>query len=502
MASIRELEPTESDVLDTAAAGGLVIRGGVIRVLAYAATSLLALGAVVVVTRYLEPDRFGQYQTIVSLMIVVGAVSDLGMATLGTREFSQRTGDDRLSYMRILLGLRLLLTLLGATGAIIFALAAGYSSGLLLGTAFAAISLVLMVVQTTLSIPLGVELRLGTLAAMDIARQALTTALIIGVVFAGGGVAELLGATIPVQLLLIVWAYVLVRGKIPLRPSFSLTAWRRLLGATIGFALAMASGTIYQNLAQILTSLVAGETQTGIFSAAFRVYMIIGSVPFILVAGSFPVLARAARDDHERLHYALRRLTQATLLVGGACALFVYFGATPIIDVIGGSEFAASAAVLKILAGAMLVGFALISWGFGLLSLHQHRALITANLAALLIMGLLVVALAPSSLGAKGTAIAVIIGEVCLAAGYAIGLRVGAGPGTLISSETIRGLAALAGAVAVGLLAPLDSAVAQVLIALATYSLLLILLRAIPRETVDLLPASMRSHVPAWMLAD
>jgi hypothetical protein len=157
---------------------------------------------------------------------------------------------------------------------------------------------------------------------------------------------------------------------------------------------------------------------------------------------------------------------------------------------------------LKILAGAMLVGFALISWGFGLLSLHQHRALVTANLAALLIMGSLVVALAPSSLGAKGTAIAVIIGEVCLAAGYAIGLRVGAGPGTLISSETIRGLAALAGAVAVGLLAPLGSAVAQVLIALATYSLLLILLRAIPRETVDLLPSPLRSRVPAWMLAD
>jgi O-antigen/teichoic acid export membrane protein len=199
MASIRELEPTESDVLDTAAAGGLVIRGGALRVLAYAATSLLALGAVVVVTRYLEPGRFGQYQTIVSLMIVVGAVSDLGMATLGTREFSQRSGDDRRSYMRILLGLRLLLTLLGAIGAIIFAVAAGYSTDLLLGTAFAAISLVLMVVQTTLSIPLGVELRLGTLAAMDIARQALTTALIIGVVFAGGGVADLLGATIPGQ---------------------------------------------------------------------------------------------------------------------------------------------------------------------------------------------------------------------------------------------------------------------------------------------------------------
>jgi O-antigen/teichoic acid export membrane protein len=502
MASIRELEPTESDVLDTAAAGGLVIRGGALRVLAYATTSLLALGAVVVVTRYLEPARFGQYQTIVSLMIVVGAVSDLGMATLGTREFSQRSGGDRRSYMRILLGLRLLLTLLGAIGAIIFALVAGYSSDLLLGTAFAAISLVLMVVQTTLSIPLGVELRLGTLAAMDIARQALTTALIIGVVFAGGGVAELLGATIPVQLLLVVWAYVLVRGKIPLRPSFSITAWRGLLGATIGFALAMASGAIYQNLAQILTSLVAGETQTGIFSAAFRVYMIIGSVPFILVAGSFPVLARAARDDHQRLHYALRRLTQATLLVGGACALFVYFGATPIIEVIGGSGFAASAAVLKILAVAMLVGFALISWGFGLLSLHLHRALVVANVAALLIMGALVLSLSPSELGARGTAIAVLVGEVCLAFGYAVGLRAGAGSARLLAPETLRALVALAGAAALGAVIPLESPVAKVIAALMAYAFLLIVLRAVPREATEMLPPGLRSRVPGWMLAD
>jgi O-antigen/teichoic acid export membrane protein len=502
MSSMRDLEPAESDVLDTSEAGGLAVRGGALRVVAFGITAAVSLVGVAVVARYLAPDRFGQYQTIISLMIVAGALSDLGMATLGTREYAQRSGEDRADYMKALFGLRIVLTILSVAGVLLFSLAAGYSPALLIGAVFASVALLLTVVQTMFAIPLGVELRLGTLAGMDVARQVLTTAAVVGVVIAGGGVAVLLAVAVPVQIVLVLWTWFLVRGRIPALPSWSPTAWRALIVSSIGFAVTMASGAIYQNLAQILTSLVAGEEQTGLFSAAFRVFMIAGAVPFLLVGSAFPILARAARDDHQRLGYALNRLTQVSLIVGGAGAMVVFLCAGPIIDIVGGSSFEASVPVLRILAGALFLGFAIICWGYGLLSRHLHRQLFLTTAVAIAVMGALVVVLASTDLGARGTAIGLGLGEVCLAVGYAIGLRSVDGPLQLLSAESFRAISALGLALGAGLLVPLGSAIAATALALVIYAVALVILRAIPAEASDLLPQAVRDRVPRWMFAD
>ena len=464
------------------------------------ATVVLSLAGVIVLTRYLEPDRFGQYQTVASLMVVVAAVTDVGMATLGVREYSQRRGRDRFEFIRMLLGLRLVLSVIGVVGGFLFTAAAGYPAPLVVGTCLAGLGLILTVVQTTLAIPLGVELRYGTLATMDVVRQALTTTLIVVLVLAGAGIAPLLGIAVPVQILLIAWTFFLVRGKISARATFRPSVWKGLLGTTLAFALATAVGAVYTYFAQILTSLVATEFQTGVFSAAFRVYTVAAGATSILVATAFPLLSRAARDDHERLGYALGRLTLTTLIVGGAIAIGTFLAAATIIDIVGGSQYAASVPVLKILAFGMLAGFAIASWGYGLLALHEHRAMIYANLAALVVTGVLVLILAQSSLGATGTAIGALCGELVLGTGYAVGLWRAPADMTLISREAVLAAGAIALSLAVGTVAPVP-AIAQAIIGLAVYLALLAALRVIPGEAVDLLPDAIGKHVPRAILS-
>jgi len=158
--------------------------------------------------------------------------------------------------------------------------------------------------------------------------------------------------------------------------------------------------------------------------------------------------------------------------------------------------------VLRILAGALFLGFAIICWGYGLLSRHLHRPLFLTTAVAIVVMGVLVLVLASTELGARGTAIGLCAGEICLAIGYAIGLRAVDGPLRLLSIESVRALAALAAAFLVGLLVLLESAVAATAVALAVYAIALVALRAIPAEAADLLPAGLRDRAPGWMFAD
>lgn len=479
-----------ADLLDTPAAGGLVIRGTALRLGSYLGVIALSVISAGLLTRHLGKVRFGEYTTVISLVSVISSVTDAGMSNLGTREYTMRTGADRDALMRDLLGLRIALTLGGVLLATAFALVAGYAPALLAGTVLAALSVVALVFQHTLSIPLTTSLRLGYLSGLELARQAVAVVLFVVLIVLGAGVLPLLAVALVVNLMLLPPTAALVRGEISTRMAFRPRRWAKLLNLTVAFSLASAANTIYLFAAQIITSLVASGEQSGVFAAAFRVFIVVATVPGMLVGVSLPVLARAARDDRERLGYALQRTFETSMIVGVAATIAVVTGARFIIAVVAGHKYAEAVGVLQIEGGVLLASFVLAGWGFGLLALHRHRAMLVANLAALLMSVVLTVILARTH-GARGAAVASVCGETTLAVLYLIGLI--RGSPELRPKLGVAGKVVLAAApsVAVGLLPSLPALI-QPIAALALFAVLIILLRAIPEELYALIPSRLR----------
>jgi O-antigen/teichoic acid export membrane protein len=471
------------DVLDSRRAGSLIIQGGIVRGGGYVAGTLLALIGIALVTRHLGVDDFGRFQTVVSLITVVGAVTDAGMATLGLREFAQRAGDDRRRLMQSLLGLRLVLTVAGTVIATGIAAAVGYDLDLVLGTALAGVGLAFIVLQTTLTIPLAAELRNVALTALEIARQALTVAGYAILVALGAGVVAFLGVTIPVGIVLVVAAAVLVAGRMPLRPTFALDEWSALLRAAAAFAMATAVGVVYLYTSQILTAAVTDARDTGLFAASFRVFVVVAMVPGLLITVAFPLLSRAARDDRERLAYAVQRLLDTTLVLGLGAALGVALGAPVIIDVMAGSSFADAVPALRIQSITLVATFIIAPIGFALLSLHDHRGILVANVVALTVMLASVGALA-SAFGPEGAAAGTVIGEVTLGAGYLLALHRSAPDVSPGFERAWRSLVAAAPGFAL-LAVPGLPSLAAVVVGLTLYALLLAVLRAVPDELLE-----------------
>jgi O-antigen/teichoic acid export membrane protein len=259
---------------------------------------------------------------------------------------------------------------------------------------------------------------------------------------------------------------------------------------TVSFSLATAANTIYLYAAQILTSLVASGHQSGLFAASFRVFIVIATVPGILVGSAFPVIARAARDDRARLGYALQRTFEVSLILGVAALLGAVGGADFIIKVVAGPKYAGAAAALRIEGLALLASFLLAGWGFALLALHRHVQLLLANIVALTISAVLTIELAKTH-GAQGAAIASACGESALAALYLVFLLRSERALRLELGVAAKVALAAAPALAIALLAGLP-AVVQPLLSLAVFGVLLILLRAIPDELRDLIPGPLR----------
>jgi O-antigen/teichoic acid export membrane protein len=480
-----------ADILDTAEAGPRVIRGSALRLGGYAASTLLSVLAAALLTRHLGAADFGRYSAIFALATIVTGLADAGTATLGVREHTLRGRDDGRRFLGQLLGLRLVLACAGVLLALAFVVAAGYDAEMVAGAAVAGAGVGLTVLGGTLAIPLSSALRLAWLTGIELVRQVATVAALVALVAAGAGIVPLLAVPLPVGVLVIAVTLPAVGRAAPLRPAVDRAEWARLGRLAAPFAAATIVGTLYAHVSLLTMSLVASDAQTGVFAAAFRVYMVLGAVGGLVVASAFPVLTRAARDDRERLGYALQRLLEGCLLAGAGLAVVTALGAPAAIEVVAGAGFAEAVGALRLLAVALLGTWIIALGGYALLSLERYRELLAANAVGLALSTGLTLALAPR-LGADGAAIAVAAGDSVLGALYLLALRRGAGQRfAWAAAARVAGAAGVA--LAAGLMSGLPAVPAAALGALV-YAAAAFALRAVPLELVDaLLPWRSRS---------
>ena len=482
-AAVGEVEPV--DVLDTSAAGPAAVRGGALRVLAYGAGSLASAAAAALLFRQLGVADVGRYITAVSIVAIVGGISDLGLNALGLRDSAKLNDDGRATLYANLLGLRLTLTVAGLAIALGI-VAVGYPPVMVAGVALAGAGLVAQTAGDNYGLMLQVRMRVGTLAGLELLRQVLTAAGMAVLFLAGAGLLAFLSLSIPVGIVVLVLVARLVRHDRSLRPRFSWAAWRPLLVRVLPYAAGIAAAILYFRVAIVMVSQLADHHEEGLFGASYRVIDFLTLVPGILAGTALPIFARSAGNDDDRFAYAIGKVFQVALIVGAGAALTIAIGAPFIMEVLGGSEFKEAAGVLSIQAIGLGATFVSIVWANGMLSMALFRQILTVNLLALIGIVVLLAVLIPAD-GAHGAAIATACGEFCAA--LACGAVVARRHPRVLSSLRIVPSVALALAIAAATLAiPGLGALVHSLIAGAVYLVVLALLRAYPQELDALVP--------------
>lgn len=410
------------DILRTPAAGGRVIRGGVIRALGFAVGIVLAAATSVFLFRALGVDEFGRYVTVAALLGIVSTVTDAGLTSVGARELALRpAGREREELLRVLLGLRIVLTVAGVALATLFAVAAGYDRVMIAGTALAGLGVLLVNVQATAMMPLSVELRMGSLTSFEVARQALTLVGVAALGLAGASLLPFFAVQAAVGAGVLLATPLVMGGVRSLAAGLDRdTAWR-LVREALPLAIAIAMNVVYLRLVLILLSLTADETTTGLFGTSFRVFEMLIGIPVVLLTVALPVLSVAGAEDRERLRYGVRRLTEVALLAGLLCALMAFALADPAIRLIAPDDYDGAAPILRIQAWALVplfVGQVLV---LTLVAMSRQRDVAVANAGALVVVLVLGAVLSHTS-GGEGAAVATVVTETLLTLALAVQL--------------------------------------------------------------------------------
>src|SRR4051812_31424395 len=407
--------PNTGEVLDSSEAGVKALRGSVVRAGGYGIGLLLGLISAPLLIRHLGVVDFGRYITVAAVVGLVSGVTEGGLNAMALREYARHDGEARRAVMRDMLGMRLVLTTVGAMGAVAFSAIAGYDSEMVLGTVGGAIALLFLTSQDFLQVGLQGELRFGLVTAAELVRQITLTAVIVTLVLAGAGLVPLLWAPLPAGLVGLAFAARLVRHGMPLRPSFDWQRWRPLLLDTLPYAVAVAIGIAYFRAAVLVSSLVTSPTEVGYFATSFRIVEMLLGLPALIIGAAYPILARASVGDGSRHSSALRRILELALVAGAFVALLTALAAPFAVHLIAGEKFAASVPVLRIQALALAANFVAVAASYGLLSAGRNRSILAANALALASTVVLNLVLA-SRFGAQGAASATAAAEWLLAA--------------------------------------------------------------------------------------
>lgn len=481
---------TDTGVLAGPDVAGRVVRGGVVRVTAFAVVNVLGVVSSVVLLRYLGVSDFGRYGTVIALVSIASGLADAGLNMTGSRELALLpVGHHRRRLLGALLGVRLLLLLVAVLAALAFALLAGYDSPLVVGTALAGAGAVLVGLQSTLTLPLVVQLQNGLLSINEVFKQVILVAGVLALAAAGAALTPFFAVQLAVGVGALLAVPFLVDRSQLTWPSLSREDLRHLAFTALPVALAAIITAFYIRALIVLASLLTSEFETGLFVTSSRVIEMIGGLALLIMGVILPVATVAARDDRARLRYVLEHTTKLALVVGGLLALTVVVAARPIVVLLGGEDFAAAAPVLRIQAPVVLTIFLVYAWTTFLIADGRRRALVQCMLvgtSALFVAGITLIA----QFDAEGAALAAVAADVVLAAVALRAVRhAGDGEIGIERGYLARYVATLAagGGAALAVLAVAPAVVAAVAAA-AVFTGVALALRIVPSELTALLP--------------
>lgn len=418
-------QPTADGTIDPG--GGAVSNAG-FSLLAHLVSGALTAGLILFLARALGPQDYGLFTLSIAIGVLLLRPADFGLSAATARFVAEQRGEP-LAIARILadaLVLRLGLNLLGLAAMLALAgVIAGWLdepelTGPLRVIAVALVGQSTMLLFAAAFVAVGRTSRKLTLFASEGVIEVVASVLLVlagagaGGAAAGRAIGYLAGALIGLALAV----------RLLGRPRFGDPAdppaparvrFGRLVRYSGVLLIVDSMFTVFNQMGTLVIGAVLGSAAVGLYSAPVALCVFLHNLGLAISDGVSPRLAshRSRPADLRAFQAALRLLV--LLQLGLAVPILVW--AEPIVALLLGSEFAASADVLRVLAGYVFVeGFGpLLSGTANFRGLAGRRVPIV--IATVLLTLLLSVLLVPRT-GIEGAAIGMTVGYGAYAAAH------------------------------------------------------------------------------------
>jgi len=314
--------------------------------------TVLALISIGLITRYLGKEGFGNYATVLAFFSFFGALGDLGLYSVSTREIS-RPGADEEKIMSNIFTLRLCSSLLILAGAPIVVIFFPYPKEVKEAIVIIAASFLFSSAYQVLNGVFQKNLAMDRVALSELAGKALQVILIYAAIRLNLGFSWVVSSLLFYMVLSFSLVFFWSRRYVRIQLKFDFSYWKTFLKESYPLGISALITFAYFKLDTIILSIVKSSADVGIYSAAYKVIENITFFPSMLVGLIFPIISQNIISDFEKFKDIANKTFKVFLVLVVPLVIGTLFLSEGVIQLIGGAGFAESANVLRILIFAL-----------------------------------------------------------------------------------------------------------------------------------------------------
>ena len=385
----------------------------------------LSFLTIVIISRYLGPDKYGQYTFVMALVTICAVVWEFGLNTLLIRDIAaDRTKASHylggalwgksFFFLCILLLVTLLLIVLSYERVVII-------STLIFGCGF-----FISTVTGTLNTSFQAHQRMEFTSLLNIMRAVF---LFVAIFFLAKVYTE-------VSVEWVFWAYlfsfvavlvvaVAVSGRYFVLPSLrcDLQHIKKLLTMAAPFLMISVVDSVLFRIDHLMLSKIVGNVELGLYGAAYTLFEIVFSLfAMMLISAVFPVLSTTFKEDRSAFPVLCNTVFKTLLLIGVPAGCGIILLSEDLIRFVYGTQYGAAAPMLMVLGGAIWIFFVTTYQSWTLTAAGEQNAVLRVTVAAMCFNIVLNLLLIPY-FQAVGAACATLCSELLRWAGMSYYLR-------------------------------------------------------------------------------
>ncbi len=320
---------------------GIVLAGDVV-------FRLVSLVVIIYLARYLGTAGFGKYNFVFAYLAFFGVIADLGLQSIIVRDLA-RNPEMAPNLIGNAYFIRLILTVLAVVLSIVVITLMSYPPDTTTYVCIAAFTLLFISFSDFYATIFQANLKMEYTTIVKLIFKFLSAGLILWIIFIHGTLIQVMIALVFSEMIKTSLSYIFSRKFVRPRFKIDFGLWKYLFREALPIALSSVIGIIYFRIDIVMLSMMIGDAEVGLYSAAYKLSEPLFLIPAALTISLFPVMSVLFKTSKEGLFKSYRLSFKYLFIIMLPIAIGTTLIADKVILLIYGTDFVDSAIALKIL---------------------------------------------------------------------------------------------------------------------------------------------------------
>jgi O-antigen/teichoic acid export membrane protein len=340
----------------------------------------------ILITRYLGPERYGQYTFVISLILIVAVLWNFGFGTIIVRDVSK---DKSLAakYSGGVIFLKFFFAAIIILLSCLYLKIVNYDNVIIKAILIFGVGNFLMSINEVFISIFSAYRRMDFSAFIPIIRASVLLLAIVVIIQTEGGIIEIFLGYLISFIFVLIFSSCLIKTKFAFPVfNFNIQFLKELVIKAFPLLLISVVNIILFRIDAIMLSKMQGDVELGLYGAAYNIFEIsIALFPMILMKATFPVISEQFDKNIENMKKLFVILMKYFYLLGIPLSLGTILLGKDIIIVLFGNEYINAGILLSLLGGSIWIFFLsnLLSWT--LTAIYKQNYVLLSNFIVMII---------------------------------------------------------------------------------------------------------------------